>query len=247
MSNLKNHVSGILLMLVCSYSLKAQTNHSYAGEVKKMVAIAKECHNMAYQFSLKAEFPNGQEDRAVGEVYAGDKDKIMYNSNTAFVMLYTDKWYYKADHRDKTVTIVNLTKHLNKDYKKGIESDYFSGNMLNYYLDSIIVRFANVKSLKKSDDVVTLDMTFIEQFPIKEMTVEYDEKNRLLKSYYSKAFQKWATNEFGKNKGTTKILICKDFRKVTNSKGYTPEDFFALQKQKVVLKKYKNYKLSTQL
>jgi len=224
-----------------------QNNGPYAGEMRKVSAFVKDANNMSYRYTLLAEFPNGEKDRLSGTSYVGKDEKLMYNDNTQFTLLYTGKWYFKADHKEKTVTIVSLEKNLNKEYKERIEHDIFGGGTLSYYFDSVLLKYATVRSLKKSGDSVDMELGFRPESPIKSIRMAYDAKEKILTGYRIQTYEPWPTNEYGREKGTKQTIICDGFRKVKDNKEYKPDNFFTVKGKIAVLKKYKKYKLNTKI
>jgi len=243
----KISLSFILFTVIFQTESRGQNNSLYLGEVKKIITDMKNTRNMAYMYSLSAEYPNGQEDRLKGEIYLGNDDKFMYNSNSAFTMIYSTDWYYNANHRDKTIALVNINKHLHKDYKDGIEKDMFENNALIVYLDSVVMKYGTIKSLRKDNDTVRMELGFPTKMPIRNIRFVYDEKNKVMVSYSTNTFQPWKNNEFGKDKGVRKTITCWNFRKTENNRKYKTEYFFAIKKNKALLKKYKKYTLTSKL
>ncbi len=227
--------------------IRAQRNGPYAGELVKIITALKQMQNVRYEYLLTATYPNGQTDRLKGEVFVGNDRKLFYNSNEAFTMLYTDVWFYKADHREKAIALVNLNKHLHKDFKQQMEKDLFAQNTVNLYLDSLVQRFATVKGLKKSGDTVRMDLIFPANMQIKTISLEFNDKDKILISYAMRIFQPWHDDEFGKDKGTTEVITCKNFKRISDKKAYSTDKFFVIKKDKVTLKKHGSYNLTSKL
>lgn len=225
----------------------AQRNGPYAGELVKVTSALKQMHNVRYEYLLTAAYPNGQTDRLKGEVFVANDRKLFYNNNDAFTMLYTEAWFYKADHREKAIALVNLDKHLRKDFKQQMEKDLFAQNSVSIYLDSLVQRYATVKGLKKSGDTVRMELVFPANMQIKTISLEFNEKEKILISYTMRVFQSWHNDEFGKDKGTTEVVTCKNFKIISDNKAFGTDKFFVIKKNKVTLKKYGSYNLTSKL
>ncbi len=235
-----------VLQLLPGYVL-AQRNGPYAGELVKVSSALKQMHNLRYEYHMAETYPNGQTDQLKGEVFVGNDRKLFYNSNDAFTMLYTDVWFYKADHREKAIALVNLNKHLRKDFKLQMEKDLFAQNTVSLYLDSLVQRYATVKGLKRSGDTVRMELAFPANMQIKTISLEFNEKEKILISYTMRVFQPWHNDEFGKDKGTTEVVTCKNFKRISDNKAFGTDKFFVIKKNKVTLKKYGSYNLTSKL
>jgi len=237
----------LLVAFLWTWNAYGQKNTPYLGEVLKMINMVKTMNNVRYQYQLRAQFPDETTDQVEGEVYLANDRKFFYNSNDAFTLIYSDSWYYNADHRKKKVEIYNLNKHLTKEYRSSIEKEIFGKDMLNLYLDSVILKYAHVKELKKNGDTVNLQIEFTDKMPLKSCRVVYNETDKDLISYSIRTFQPWKGKEYGKNKGTTKEITCYNFKKAEEGKKYATANFFSVEKGTVVLRKYRKYDLNVKL
>lgn len=229
------------------YNSYGQMHGAYAGEIKKVSELIQGYDAVCYKYSLSAEYPNGQHQKLNGTSYVSGNEKVLCNVNEINTVVYNSKWYYRAEHKTKNIYIVDLNKHLNKGYKSDMETDLFQGRSLRYYLDSVVLKYANVKTLKNHGDTVDIDMGFSGPSEIKGIMVTYNSKSNTLISYKVRTFQPWRGNEFGKNKGISQTMYCRDFRKISNKDEYGPSSFFVIKGQKVVLKKYKDYKVNSKI
>lgn len=224
-----------------------QLHGAYAGEIRKVSELIKGYDAVCYRYSLSAEYPNGQHQKLNGISYMSGNEKVLCNVNEINTIVYNSKWYYRADHKTKNIVIVDLNKHLNKGYKSDMETDLFAGRSLRYYLDSVVLKYANVKTLKNHGDTVDIEMGFSANSQIKDIVVTYNSKSNTLISYKIRTFQPWPTNDFGKNKGISQTMYCRDFRKIGSKDEYCPASYFVIKGQKVVLKKYKDYKINSKI
>jgi hypothetical protein len=245
---LRNVLRYLLLLVFYPCLGFGQGNGMYSGEIKKAVNLIKNLQDMSYEYLMSADYPDGAHDQIGGTVYIGSgKNRIMYNQCDAFTMIYSSKWFYRADQRNKTVTILNLEKHLNKDFKQDVEKSVFQGAMAGMFLDSVVGKFASIKALQKDGDIVKMELAFPDKHLIKQISIVYNDKEKSLMSYSITTFQPWKTNEFGKNKGITQTISCTNFRQEADDSKYNTGNFFSTKKGSVALKKYKKYKLITKL
>jgi hypothetical protein len=82
---------------------------------------------------------------------------------------------------------------------------------------------------------------------VKSISLVFDMSASLMVNYKMTTFRPAATSEFGKGKGFSHHVTCTHFRKPKDLKQYTTGSFFIVNKDKVVLKKYKNYKVQQQI
>lgn len=238
----------ICIIFCCSNGYAQRKGYGpYHGELLSLSEAMKNARNLSYSYSFDAEFPNGQRDKLSGKMYMGNDDKVLLNDNDAFTMLYNSTWYYKADHREKTVTIVNVAKHLNRDYKSTLESDVFQNGSLTIYLDSIICKYGTIQHISRNGDTVSMELGFPQRVPIRSIEMVYNEKAKMMIQYEVKTFQAYRSFDLGKDKGTSKVIRCSGFKRIDNNKAYKTDNLFKVTGDKVVLKKYKKYKLNTKL
>jgi hypothetical protein len=206
----------------------------------------KASRNMSYKYSMTAEYPNGEKDHVDGTAYMGNDNKLLFNNNDAMTTIYNGSWYYRADHREKTIAVLNVSKHLSKSYKEALEKDMFENNALGIYLDSVIVKYGKVKKMTKAGDTVYLELRFPDNMYVTGIDVVFNEKEKMMIRYVTRTYQPWKGNEYGRNKGTSQVISCSDFKKA-ESGAYGMDGFFKVKGNKVVLKRYNKYTLTSKL
>ena len=229
------------------FTVASQQNKNDMKEVEKILDVVKAESNMAYTYSLHVVYPNGQKDHIDGEVAIDNSNGLIYNSCTAFTIIYDGHWLYRADHRKKTVSIIDLTKNVDTAFKRDLESELFKNIALNQFVDSVVYTYGGVKRLDRKNDTTWVELIFPDQMPIKDFDVVYDERNKKIAGYHLRTFKKWPGNEFGKNKGTTEVMDCRKFKRVTDFTAYGCNNFFTVNHGTVTAKKYNKYKLNTKL
>lgn len=223
-----------------------QRSNTSSYDVKKIMQEMKSSRNMSYKYSMTAEYPNGEKDHVDGTAYMGNDNKLMYNDNDAMTTIYDGNWYYRADHREKTIALLNVSKYLTDSYRKALEKDMFENNALGIYLDSVIVKYGKVKKMTRTGDTMFLELRFPANMYITDIDIVFNEKTKMMVRYVTRTFQPWKGREYGSGKGTSQVISCQDFRKA-ESGAYSIERFFKVSENKVILRKYNKYTLTSKL
>ncbi len=215
------------------------------SELKQLVNDLKSFKNLSYDYTMDAKFPNGDKDHLKGVIYFDIDDKFYYNSCDAFTMIYTAHWFYKADHKNKTLTIINLDKQKGKDkeLKKAIQKEMFQNGATTTFLDSIVLKTATIKKLKREAGMLYVKLGFPASMVVQKIDLVYNTSDNLLSSYDMVEFQPWQRTSKG-IEGMEVEVKFNNFKKVTDQSMYRQDNFFSYKKSKLELKKYDNYKLS---
>ncbi len=243
---LNNCLLYAVLLAFSPSPLHAQNNGPYSGELRGILEEMKDTKNMMYEYTLTAKYPNDQTDRMEGVACIVNDSKLMYNGSNAMTVIYDGRWFYRANHREHYVSIVNVNKHLNKSYKVALEKDLFENNSLKMYLDSVIFQYGTVNKLKVVNDTLFMEIKFPKQMMLKSIDLVFDRKEKRMVRFATSTYKKWKNDAYGKNKGTTQRIECYNFRKADNSL-YKMSNFFTVNNDKAILKKYTEYKLNSKL
>ena len=217
-----------------------------ALELKKLVHDFKSFRNLGYDYVMDASFPNGEKDHFKGTSCLDNDDKLYFNDCDAFTILYTGHWFYKADHRKKTLVIVNLDKDNNKKLKATVEKDIFQNGAAITFLDSVVSKKAKIKKFQWSGDTLKVTLGFPQKEITQRIDIAYDTVSHLLASYSMTVDHPWQNTPKGIQVIETKIK-CSDFKKITDKSEYEEENFFSYKNAKIELKKYNDYKLSDKM
>jgi hypothetical protein len=216
-----------------------------AVELKKLVSDFKSLKNMSYDYEMDIKFPDGQKDHVKGMTYLNSDDRLYYNDCDAFVMIYTQHWFYKADHRKKTLTIVNMDRDYDKRLKKATEKDIFQNGAVAMFLDSVLLKTATIKKMMHSKDTLVMVLDFPKRTFVKTMHIVFDLKSRLPAEYDMVVYHPWQKTPKGVQAIETRIQ-CSHFMKPDKTIT-TERDFFSYENGRFELKKYNNYKFSTKM
>ncbi|MCW3123052.1 MAG: hypothetical protein JWQ38_2544 [Flavipsychrobacter sp.] len=234
-----------ILILLCGIAAQGQAIDT-TRQLKLLVSELKGLKDMSYDYEMSISFPNGDHDHMKGVTYMNNDEWVYYNDCDAYEMLYTQKWLYKADHRKKILTIVDMNKDYNKKLKKATERDIFKNGAVTGFLDSIMLKTAIVKRLKTVHDTLSILLEFPRASEVKEMNVVYDIKGHLPVKYDMVVYHPWQKTPKGIQVIETKIT-CSSFKKVTEKGKYSEDGLFSYKTGKLELKKYKNYTITTKM
>jgi hypothetical protein len=207
--------------------------------------ITANLHNLkcvAYKYSMTANFPSGETDQLTGIAYMDVNNEFLFNDCDAFTMIYNGHWLYKADHRKKELTIINVAKEQKYDSKKAMKKDIFKNTALSLFADSALLSKAKIRALIEQDDVEKIELGFSHSVAIEKIDVVYNRKDSMLVSYDIYSFQPMQRTAKGITGIRTKIK-CSDFKIVADKSGYEEANYFSINNGKIILKKYNTYKL----
>lgn len=210
-------------------------------KVKGIIDELKKTGDVSYSYAMHMLYPNLHRENVTGSMYVSNKNKLLLNDNNAFTMLYTAHWFYKADHKKKTISIVNLDKEEDAELKRRIEQELFENGSLTEFLDSVVMKRGQLKSYGMNKDTVKFEIVFPTEL-IKSISIDYQSKNRTMISYRMVTFQPTDETEDGVE-GIMQTVTCSGFQKKVNIKKCEPGNFFSLENGSIVLKKYNRYKI----
>ncbi len=241
----------LLASLVYSSAVFAQKTDTAKREMLKNIFYEiKSEKQISYKYIITANFPDGTTQAVKGNVLIDADKKILVNDCSAMTLILTGDWYYNADHREKSVDIVNLKNSKRRIAKEKAQDIAFGNNeIMDVYVDSAILKYGIIKQFIQKGDYVSIAITFPSQISIRSIDMIYDQKRKMPVVYTVKAYFPWPAkgDPRFKGKGTTKTVKCIDYRKDVEKNGYNTDNFFVVNSGIAVLKKYKTYKVKTEL
>lgn len=249
MSLKKNKISLFISIALFGWvgMLYAQPNPD-VNKLKLILKDIKTLENYGYDYLIHMQYPGGKSDKITGEMFARNRDKFMYNSSTIHTMLLTPDWFYRANHIDKTVTILDVQDHLSTEMKERM-NDVFNGFITGYFIDSVVLKHGRLRQYSENKDTVSLQLTLALNSPIKSIDLKYDFRNRIpvlikVRSFYPTGDRSSAAPE----EGITQTVYCTHYHKDKKEDAKIhPNSYFTIEGKKVQLKQYTNYKLISYL
>jgi len=228
----------LFVSLITSQSFAQNQPDGY--KLKSMMAQLKSLNTYSYDYLIKMDFPDNHSEKLTGKAYMDIKNEVMYNESEAHAMLLTNRWYYRANHVDKTITLIDLD-----NFKSGArerENDLFNGFVISYYIDSVIMKYGILKSYRENGDTISLSLSFKINSPTRQIDVVYDYKHHFPLAI--KVMAALNSSSAGLYDGPSEILqtiICTNYSQQKRPPQST--SFFVVENKKVLLKKYANYKI----
>src|SRR5690606_36910772 len=108
-----------VLWMCCCMSLVTQAQQAASAE--ELMAVARDLKSLrsyGYDYRITMTAPDGQQEELSGKTFWDATSGIMYNTNAATTVLLTPKWYYRAEHKDRELTLIDLDKHYNDENKQ---------------------------------------------------------------------------------------------------------------------------------
>ena len=171
---------------------------------------------------------------------------LLVNDCNDFLIIYTGQWIYKADHKKKELTIVDMDKQKDEKIKKDTRRQVLQQTIAMFFADKQMMANAHIASLTEDDGQEKIRLGFPKSYPIKYINIVLDRNSNRIVSYGMHVFKPWQKTEKGIT-GTTEDIKCTDFSDTIDRSKYDITNYFTVSRGKVVLKKYNNYKLYSKI
>ena len=235
----------LLGLLCCVLQGKTWAQDATMADLRVAVAQMKALKTYSYETTTNATFPNGKKDQMVTTVYMDGLGKRLCYKTNVQVLLLTNQWAYKADHRSKNVSVFNVVKY-NDKYKKALPEleTVFKSSLAATFMDSVVLRSGKLVSARRKGDVMTYTLHFPKDFSIEEIVIAYDNARKLPESVRIKTFQA-GDLEGRREKGMYMETISKGYTATVPEAVFNVQQYFKEQGGKVALTQFKNYKVSS--
>jgi len=228
-----------LIALITTISFSAYGQLSIPSELKTIQQQLQQATGMSYDYSIEQRLPDGTVNRTKGRVVRGSG--FYKETNTAQVVIQTDKWLYKLDHASKSIFIIDLVKVKDKVFQGKVSS-----SPMPLIADSVLLRYGKA-SVKRVGDIAKVTIGFTKELLLDRVYLEYDMKRKIpiaysvhMKTPYG--IDGWNYEEKFADQTVTAVhfdLQVKEEAKLS--------DYFTYQGGKIKLKKYAQYKLIQQI
>jgi hypothetical protein len=233
---------GLVLASVCGSARPIDS----AAEIRNVAISLKQLRNVQYDYIKKVQFPNGEKDQLKGKILLDNDNSFLLNDCDAFTLIYGSHWFYRADHRKKTLQITSLEKDRGrgngKKQKKATEKDIFQNGAVTNFLDSVLLKKGKIKDIKKEGELTQLTVSFPSSENVRSIIIAYSDTGNMPLRYELEVFQPWRATPKGVE-GVEAKIICTNFSSINEKTENIIGNFFIYKKGRIELKKYKAYKL----
>jgi hypothetical protein len=228
------------LLLVCAGATKMMGQMSMTPELAEIQQQLSGQKNIAYDYTIEQTLPDGTKNRLKGSMEK--RGELYTESNDEELVIQNERWWYKVDHTAKTVFIIDARK-LKKAWGKG--GDIFN-RPAAIVADSVMLKYGKLTSSGNAE-VAKLKITFGPDVLVKEISLEYDRKNKIPRSYRVQMNTLFRIDERSFDEQyASQIFSASHFSWGTGKKFPDLNEYFSFEKNKIRLKKYQGYKLIQQ-
>lgn len=194
-----------------------------------------------FEFNMSIIYPNKAQEQYNGFSIIDSKRNLYAQSSKLGTCIMNDKFYYKVDHDDKIVQIIDIKRKFNSKYIKEKNDQIFKFGELNYFVDSILLRYGKVSNVLHRNDTNTATIIMPSLEYIRSITLKYLVSNKAIVSYEISMFQVEEDDFYGPNAGTSIKFKCKNYTHHYDYNDFVLNKYFIIERGKVKLKKYINY------
>jgi hypothetical protein len=235
-------VAVVLLSVPCTVGQQVKDSKQ---KVQSVVNALKEVPAYGYKYTIELTYPDGNKETVKGEMSLDRKTRVMLNVNSNNIIYYSDSWIYKVDHDKKEVVVINAKKYARDSMKLGVDKDVFDNSLMNEFLDSFVLKEAKIQSVSEKKDTISFSLIF-PYTGIRKMELKYNTKVKMPIYMMVECFYPWEGKPIKNGRdGTTQIIRCTSYNQKPVKNNI--EQYFIVKNGKVVLNKFKDYKLSSDL
>ncbi|HTN18381.1 MAG TPA: hypothetical protein VL092_11905 [Chitinophagaceae bacterium] len=205
--------------------------------VDKVLEVLKAMRSMSvygYNYSVKNTYPTGQVDKAAGTAQLDLVKKMIAEKGDYSTTILNDKWYFKAEHTSKDVTVVYLDEPARKKQLAALNAVLSVSSP--FLQDSVFRKYGQIISLSTLHNIVTVKLKFSNVDYLDHCELVFDLAKQLPVSVYVRTVYPG----FGGN--TIQEATCTRFHKDIPAGCFSVQPYFDIQSGAVSLKQYSTYK-----
>lgn len=229
----------MLLGLVLSLDVLSQ-NLSLA-DFKSVSSKIRSLKRYSYVAKITGQFPNGQKDVMTTTTYMDANKSSMAYKNEIEQVIVNQHWFYKVNHPEKYVSIFDIKKYQQKyPGPKGDISSLFNSTMSADFLDSAVIKVGKLTTAKRVGNISIFEFTFSKEVPLQTFILKFDNSTGLPQSIAMRTVNQ---DEYGRPMEIS--VYCDSYSNSFPESVFETNNLFNLNKGKVNLLKFKQYKVST--
>lgn len=196
--------------------------------------------NVSYNYLIEQKLDDGSINKATGQIRKA-KD-YYFESNEQQQVIQTQRWFYKVDHSSRTVYVIDLEKVRNNIFKAKGRAD-----AVNLIPDSVLLKYGSF-DVKHEKDLVKVNIGFSKEVLVKNIYIEYNNRLKQLMLMKVNMLIPYAIDGWSyEDKYIDQVFTANKFSTGDVKKGPDMGDYFTISRGRVILKKYGNYELITEV
>lgn len=219
------------------------SDDSSMKELNAIMNRIKSIQTYSFVSVAHAVFPSGESDDLHTTVYMDAAGQRLFYQNEHQLLLLTRKWVFQADHNAKTVRVFNVDRY-NAQYKAYLPElqEVFNNTLTATFIDSVLLRSGKIKSAVRHGDIGTFVLVFPKGATLQEYTLVYDYGKGLPESIHTKSY---LPPGGGERSGTSYEMTYKAYSRQVPESVFDTGQYFQVSGKKVLLRRFKNYKVSS--
>lgn len=209
-------------------------------KVLELLQPLQQLQSYSYQYQVTNTYPNHAVEAAKGIVYLNRKEKCLFEKGDYSTTLITDQWYYKAEHKEQTVTLVDLERYYARHQQPFRLSELFNPDS-KLMPDSLFLKHASLESITERGNIVTVRLKMQNLMNLDVYEISYDKQNNIPVSIYFKYVLATPAGLAWQE------MKCTNFKKGVPAGSFSPQAYFEVRHQQAALKQYKTYTIHSEL
>jgi len=234
-------IFAILLAFISVHAAWGQKVATDPEMLREIVRRIKSMQTVGYDFLIAAAYPDGSKDSLSGSMYMDRQQQLFFNESPAVTFLLTSKWFYRADHSTKRITILDVDKYYKKEtLKNEFFSGVFGGQISSVFIDSVLLKRGHITTLRIDDSLVTLSVKVPPAvYHVERVDLVFNTSRQLPETLQYHVIYPWKEGKMIKQ-----LVRCSAYRtQPTVGKKLDPATYFTIGTGKPVLMQYKDYKV----
>jgi hypothetical protein len=206
--------------------------------ISQLTDAIKQYHIYTIDYNIDVVFPNGDKDYMNGTIVMDESNGLYSNHCRQNTVAYSKQWFYRADHLEKNIVIVDMGK-LDKKTRAQRHQEIFRAGAISAFADTVLLKYGKIKSLKYEGTTCTIAITLPARYLLEKIEYSFDTGTKKISWCRSESFQ--PIDESGKNK----VRITTEYTRISDNTDsiIAIDTLFSHTKRKIVLKKHQDYKL----
>lgn len=234
-----------LFSMVSMVSANAQESDLNLKDFSSVLNHLGSLPSFQYSSVTNAVFADGKKEVMHTFVAVDKKSKSVWYKNDFQLLIFNKSWTFGVNFVDKAVTIFNNQKY--EQYKKVMPNpnQFFNKNPLSELIDTTMLKIGKLTFAKRKGDLGTFKMEFPKSFYIRNIILVFDYENGLPQSFYVRYVRSAGRSFEGSEQASIFETVSKDYTITPDIKLFDTAPYFKMVGKKIILLKYKNFKVNS--